>query len=203
MRSKIENKEKSLSLQIESKFTQWMSILFGLFSLAFSIYLIHIDWTKGNFSLLSFIFFPCAIILIYFLYKVIFQTDFSIELDDKKLTIKRPFNKMVTIKYNEISEVNISYGIIVTTTTTSSHTPNEHIVISRKLKKPVSIAIDRSKIKFQENSNFRQCISFLSMKVPLTIHIHNFYRKTIVKNKFKSNAKLEWSDFPNIFDKMK
>ena len=195
--------EKALSLKIESKFSQWMSILFGVFSLAFSIYAIRIDLTKGNFSLLSFIFFPFAILIIYFLYKVIFQTDFLIELDDTKLTIKRSFNKAVNIKYNEISEINISYGIIVTTIGTRSHTPNEHIIISRKLKKPISIPIDRSKITFKEDSNFRQCISFLSTKVPLTIHIHNFYRKTIVKNKFKSNATLEWSDFPSIFDKMK
>jgi hypothetical protein len=198
--TKSEFEEKPLSLKIESKFTYWMLIISITMMIFFVFNFIYLSWTNSNYGFLCF-FSLLSIALFYYLFHTTVKTDFTLELHEKKLLIKRPFNRNLSIRYDQISEINISYNKIPTHLRT---TPREYIVIGRKFNKPISINIKLGRIlDFREESNFSKCLYFLSTKTPVILHIHTMYKKAFVENKIRTNAKLEWSDSPNIFHKMK
>ncbi|WP_375559730.1 hypothetical protein ACE193_18655 [Bernardetia sp. OM2101] len=189
--------QKPLSLRIESKL-HYLFIIFG--TLLIIILFIGINYRNYTYNEgFNFLFFCIALFiigLIYFLFRTIIKTDFSIKFNEESLTIKRPFNRSITVVYNEINKIDITYGSPLDII---SGTPLEMIIISRKSNKSLGVILERWKIDLREHSNFQKCMCFLSDKASVTIHVHNLNKKAF--STVKTKARLEWSDNPNDFYK--
>ncbi|AFM04994.1 hypothetical protein Fleli_2633 [Bernardetia litoralis DSM 6794] len=194
-------KNEIFSLRIMSKFTYILLI----FSLSFTIFLAvslnyqNYTYNKG-YNILFFL--VCLFILgfIYSLFHTIFKTIFSIQLRNEQLIIKKPFNRSIILRYNQISEINISYDKLPVPL---RKTPYDDILIERKFNKPIKIMIKKGKIDLRNDSNFMKWTNYLAAKTSVNIQIHTIYRKIFAKDAIETDARLIWSDNPNVYKKMK
>ncbi len=182
-----EFKDKPLLLRIEPKFAYWFFIILILLLIFFFAFFVYKDWVRGDYDIINLL---LTIGLIFFLYKILsIKKVLLIELYHTELIIKHSFGDDIDLKYNQIDKVNIYYDI-----TFHTRNPHERIVVWRKRGHNIQFSIERNKINLREDSEFLQCINFLSTKIPVTIHIHNDRKKYIDKDIIK--AKLKWSNNP-------
>lgn len=192
--SKTEDKPFKNKILITSKLEYVFRILLVLFVVVMATILNYANYTANGFNILFFCISLFIFGFIYFLFYIILNEDISIELDDKRLFIKRPFNRGISLKYDEVSDVNISFS----KAHSAVRNPTEHIIINRRTNKPIMIITKPSRIdlkpdrkNFDKKSNFIECINFLSTKTSVTIYIDKFYKYSI--NESIIDAKIEWS----------
>jgi len=135
-----------------------------------------------------------VVVLIITTLGMMFYPILKIELSDDRFIMKRLFGIKSSIKYDDIEEMTISYGDNIGL---KEQKFNEFIWIYKKNKNEAAISIPRDRIVLEQNSNFLNSVNFLSKKVTLTICIANIYKPYI--NDSIIDAKIDWSDNPNIY----
>lgn len=193
------SENKKISLKIMSKLTYILLIFSFSFTLFLAVALNYHGYTRNGYDILFFCICLFIFGFMYFLFHTIFKTIFSIQLEEEKLIIKKPFNQSIHIRYDNISEINISYDKFPVPL---RNTPYDDILVRRKFNKPIKIMIKKGKIDLRNDSNFMKWTNYLASKTSVNIQIHSIYKKALAKDKIETDAKLIWSDNPNVYKKV-
>lgn len=157
-------------------------------------------YTRNGYDILFFCICLFIFGFMYFLFHTVFKTIFSIQLEEEKLIIKKSFNQSIHITYENISEINISYDKLPVPL---RNTPYDDILVRRKFNKPIKIMIKKGKIDLRNDSNFIKWTNYLASKTCVNIQIHSIYKQALAKDEIETDAKLVWSENPNVYKKMK